>query len=67
MSDWNNPMRPLLGTLVGIKDLADAIKLFQVKLHGDSFDYQPGQFMLNPEVVVTVVARQFTRVPIWEV
>jgi hypothetical protein len=30
-------------------------------------DYQPGQFMLNPEVVVTVVARQFTRVPIWEV
>jgi sulfhydrogenase subunit gamma (sulfur reductase) len=44
MSDRNNSMRPLLGTLVGIKDLADAIKLFQVKLHGDSFDYQPGQF-----------------------
>jgi len=37
-------MRPLLGTLVGIKELADAIKLFQVKLHGDSFDYRPGQF-----------------------
>jgi len=44
MSDRNNSMRPLLGTLVGIKDLADAIKLFQVKLHGDSFDYRPGQF-----------------------
>jgi len=44
MSDRNSSMRPLLGTLVGIKELADAIKLFQVKLHGDSFDYRPGQF-----------------------
>jgi NAD(P)H-flavin reductase len=44
MSDRNNSMHPLLGTLVGIKDLADAIKLFQVKLHGDGFDYRPGQF-----------------------
>jgi sulfhydrogenase subunit gamma (sulfur reductase) len=44
MSDRDNPMRPLLGTLVGVKDLADEIKLFQVGLNGESFDYRPGQF-----------------------
>jgi sulfhydrogenase subunit gamma (sulfur reductase) len=37
-------MRPLLGRLVGVKDLADEIKLFQIELNGESFDYQPGQF-----------------------
>jgi sulfhydrogenase subunit gamma (sulfur reductase) len=44
MIERENPMRPLLGTLVGIKDLADEIKLFQVELNGESFDYRPGQF-----------------------
>jgi sulfhydrogenase subunit gamma (sulfur reductase) len=44
MIDRENPMRPHLGTLVGIKDLADEIKLFQVELNGESFDYRPGQF-----------------------
>lgn len=44
MSDPNNPMRPLLGRLMGVKDLADEIKLFQIELNGDSFDYEPGQF-----------------------
>jgi sulfhydrogenase subunit gamma (sulfur reductase) len=37
-------MRPLLGRLVGVKDLADEIKLLQIELNGESFDYQPGQF-----------------------
>jgi NAD(P)H-flavin reductase len=37
-------MRPLLGTLAGVKDLADDVKLFQIELNGQSFDYQPGQF-----------------------
>jgi NAD(P)H-flavin reductase len=44
MSHRVNPMRPLLGTLAGVKDLADEIKLFQIELDGASFDYQPGQF-----------------------
>ena len=44
MSEQMNPMRPLLATLVGVKDLAEDIKLFQVELSGDSLDYQPGQF-----------------------
>lgn len=44
MEDRSNPMRPLLGTLVGVRDLADEIKLFQIELNGDRFDYQPGQF-----------------------
>jgi NAD(P)H-flavin reductase len=43
-----NPMKPYLGTLTGIKDLATGIKLFQVKLNDDAerkrFDYAPGQF-----------------------
>lgn len=43
-----NPMRPYLGTLVGIKDLATDIKLFQIELNDpqvrESFDYRPGQF-----------------------
>jgi len=44
MTDRDNPMRPLLGTLAGIKDLADEIKLLQIRLNGEHFDYQPGQF-----------------------
>jgi sulfhydrogenase subunit gamma (sulfur reductase) len=44
MSQQSNPMRPLLGTVEGIKDLADEIKLFQIELDGVGFDYQPGQF-----------------------
>ena len=43
-----NPLRPHLGTLVGIKDLATDIKLFKVELNdpqfSQSFDYRPGQF-----------------------
>jgi NAD(P)H-flavin reductase len=43
-----NPYRPYVSTLVGVKDLATDIKMFQVEL-GDpgmreSFAYQPGQF-----------------------
>ncbi|MCL7451427.1 MAG: FAD/NAD(P)-binding protein [Anaerolineae bacterium] len=44
MSERDNPLRPLLGTLVDTKDLADDIKLFQIELNGDRFEYQPGQF-----------------------
>jgi sulfhydrogenase subunit gamma (sulfur reductase) len=44
MSDRDNPMRPLLGKLVAVKDLADEIKLFQIELDGQRFNYQPGQF-----------------------
>ena len=44
MGKSENPMRPLLGTVAGVKDVADEIKLFQVELNGESFDYQPGQF-----------------------
>ena len=44
MTDRDNPMRPVLGTLVDVRDLADEIKLFQVGLNGEHFDYQPGQF-----------------------
>jgi NAD(P)H-flavin reductase len=44
MTDLNSPMRPVLGTLVGVKDLADDIKLFQVELNGERFAHEPGQF-----------------------
>ena len=44
MGNPDNPMRPLLGTLAGVKDLADDIKLFQIELNGERFDYRPGQF-----------------------
>jgi len=44
MTERDNPMCPLLGTLVGVKDLGDEIKLFQIELNGESFDYLPGQF-----------------------
>ncbi len=44
MSERENPMRPQLGTLGAVKDLGDDIKLFQIELNGDPFDYQPGQF-----------------------
>jgi NAD(P)H-flavin reductase len=40
----DNPMRPRLGILTGIKDLADEIKLFQIELDGATLEYQPGQF-----------------------
>lgn len=43
-----NPYRPHLGTLVGVKDLATGIKMFQVDLgHPEEierFVYRPGQF-----------------------
>jgi len=43
-----NPMRPYLGTLIGVKDLATDIKLFQVELNDsqacERFIYRPGQF-----------------------
>jgi NAD(P)H-flavin reductase len=44
MNQQGNPMRPLLGTLAGAKDLGHDIKLFQIELNGEVFDYQPGQF-----------------------
>jgi NAD(P)H-flavin reductase len=34
----------MLGTLVGVTDMADGIKFFQIALTGDGFDYEPGQF-----------------------
>jgi sulfhydrogenase subunit gamma (sulfur reductase) len=46
--ETTNPMRPYLGTLVGVKDLASDIKLFQVELNDsqarERFTYLPGQF-----------------------
>jgi len=48
MVETMNPMRPYLGTLVGVKDLATDIKLFQVELNDaqarQRFTYRPGQF-----------------------
>ena len=48
MMKTTNPMRPYLGTLVGVKDLATDIKLFQVELNDshvrERFTYCPGQF-----------------------
>jgi sulfhydrogenase subunit gamma (sulfur reductase) len=48
MIETTNPMRPYLGTLVGVKDLATDIKLFQVELNDsqarERFTYRPGQF-----------------------
>jgi NAD(P)H-flavin reductase len=44
MHESNNPMRPLLGTLAGIADLADDIRLLEIELNGQHFDYLPGQF-----------------------
>ena len=44
VSEPDNPMRPLLGKLVGVKDLAHEIKLFQVEVNGNGFAYEPGQF-----------------------
>ena len=44
----NNPYRPYVGTLVGVRDLATDIKMFQVELDDPKeragFTYQPGQF-----------------------
>jgi sulfhydrogenase subunit gamma (sulfur reductase) len=46
--ETTNPMRPYLGTLVRVKDLATDIKLFQVELNDsqarERFTYRPGQF-----------------------
>jgi NAD(P)H-flavin reductase len=43
-----NPYRPYLGTVVGARDLATDIKLFQVEFNDpeerESFTYRPGQF-----------------------
>ncbi len=49
MSRETNPMRPYLGRLVGVRDLATGIKLFQIELVEDEgraafADYKPGQF-----------------------
>jgi len=48
MMKTTNPMRPYLGTLVGVKNLATDIKLFQVELNDshtrERFTYLPGQF-----------------------
>ena len=48
MMETTNPMRPYLGTLVGVKDLATDIRLFQVELNDsqarERFTYRPGQF-----------------------
>ena len=49
MTETSNPMKPYLGTLTGVKDMADGIKLFQVRLNDDiereQFNhYAPGQF-----------------------
>ncbi len=49
MSDNGNPMRPYLGKLVGMRDLATEIRLFQIQLQEpagkEAFaDYRPGQF-----------------------
>jgi len=44
----NNPYLPYLGTLVGVRDLATDVKMFQVALDDPGaradFTYQPGQF-----------------------
>jgi NAD(P)H-flavin reductase len=45
MSEELNPLRPYLGRLVGIRDTAKDIRLFQIELEdGRDFDYRPGQF-----------------------
>jgi sulfhydrogenase subunit gamma (sulfur reductase) len=48
MTEMHNSMKPHLGILTGVKDLASGIKLFQVELNDDAvrerFDYAPGQF-----------------------
>ena len=44
MTTQGNPLRPLLGTLVRTKDLADDIKLFEIELDNEGPAYQPGQF-----------------------
>ncbi len=49
MTSDANPMRPYLGHLAGIRDLASGIKLFQVELADDAgraafAAYKPGQF-----------------------
>jgi sulfhydrogenase subunit gamma (sulfur reductase) len=45
---YHNPMKPHLATVVGVRNLATGIKLFQVELDDAEamrgFDYQPGQF-----------------------
>ena len=48
-NDGTNPMRPFLGVLAGIKELAADIRLFQIELQEATgraafADYMPGQF-----------------------
>lgn len=44
MTQVDNPMRPILGRLESVRDLADEIKLLRIDTNGAAFDYQPGQF-----------------------
>ncbi|HNS52617.1 MAG TPA: FAD/NAD(P)-binding protein [Anaerolineae bacterium] len=44
MTYSDNAMRPRLGTLAGVRAVAEGIKLFQVELEGEGWDYSPGQF-----------------------
>ncbi len=44
MDSRENPMRPILGMLVGVKNLADDIKLFQIELNENGLSHKPGQF-----------------------
>ncbi len=43
MTQVDNPMRPMLGRLESVRDLADEIKLLRIDTDGAAFDYQPGQ------------------------
>jgi sulfhydrogenase subunit gamma (sulfur reductase) len=48
-ANGKNPMRPYIGRLAGMRDLADDIKLFQIELKEPAgkaafADYKPGQF-----------------------
>jgi NAD(P)H-flavin reductase len=54
MAKTVNPMRPYMGKLTGIKDLATGIKLFQIELTEQAgkaafADYKPGQFAFVSE------------------
>lgn len=49
MTELPNPMKPYLGTVTGVRELADGIRLFRVELSDDGGqkafgDYAPGQF-----------------------
>jgi sulfhydrogenase subunit gamma (sulfur reductase) len=64
----HSPMRPFLGKLVGIKDLATDIKLFQIELmepEGERAfaNYQPGQFAFVSALGVGEAPFGITSVP----